>query len=135
MRKCVLQLPLPLCFVAACRKDTTLAVTCYSCRLTGNYTRQFHDIAGCNGCLPYVDSVYNGAFTVDTLVGDSLLITRLYDNYTWRFEANDSDYYYRHFNLNSTESFTFRYPDSLFFFYNIGDSGEYSRQEFTGTKQ
>lgn len=121
--------------IYSCKKENTQQVQCTHCHLAGTYNGSFNQEAACYTCVPYLDTVFTGSFTVDTLAGDSILITRLYDNYSWRFAANDSNEYSRGGCCTVTESFEFKQPDSLRFYYNNGGSGGYFREMFEGKKQ
>jgi len=122
-----------LFLLSACKKESGNHTTCKACALIGNYTGNFHDVAGCYGCIPYLDSTYSGSFLVDTIHQDSILITRSYDNYEWHFLYNDTAAFSQGQPFTGV-TFTFKNGDSLFFFYNMGGSGGYFRQEFSGTK-
>lgn len=123
-----------LCLLAACKKETPVDVQCPACPLIGNYTGQFHQIGGPYGAQPPTDTVYTGVIAVDTLPGDSIAITVSVVNTITHWAYTDTGYYYRHFNLNDSESFTFSNNDSLYFFRNLGGSGGYFRTEFAGKK-
>ncbi len=117
----------------ACKKETQ-QTTCDACYLRGTYMGSFHQVAGCYGCMPYLDSIFTGSFIVDTLHNDSIVIKRVYDNYEWKFEYNDSAQFSRWGCCTVGESFEFKSPDSLRFYYNNGGSGGYFREEFFGKK-
>ena len=120
--------------VFGCKKQSSSINECNGCKLIGIYTGMFHDEAGCYACVPYLDTTYNGFFSVDTIGGDSLFIIRSYDSYSWRYSMNDSNYYTRHFNLNGMEDFEFISTDSIKYYLNNGGSGGYFRQTFSGKK-
>ena len=117
----------------ACKKDSS-HTTCKACNAIGNYAGIFHQTAGCYACVPYLDSTFTGNFVVDTLHFDSIIITRSYDNYQWRFSYNDTGSYSRWACCTVGESFTFVQPDSLIYYYNNGGSGGYFREEFSGKR-
>lgn len=114
----------------SCKKDKN-SVTY---KWQGTYSGNFHRVAGCYACVPYLDSTFAGLFTVHLLPTDSILVTRLYDNYRWLFLANDGNEYSRWGCCTVGESFSFREPDSLIFYYNNGGSGGYMRETFEGKK-
>ncbi len=122
-----------LLLFAACKKDSGNNTSCNACALIGNYTGQFHDVAGCYSCIPYQDTTYLGGFTVDTIHSDSILIIRSYDNYEWYFLFSDTGIFSQG-QMYSGMTFTFTNGDSFYFFYNNGGSGGYFRQEFAGAK-
>lgn len=121
-----------IAFVTGCKKENT--ATCSGCHLIGTYAGAFRQTAGCYACTPYLDSVFTGNFTVDTLHNDSIVITRSYDNYQWRFAYTDSSVYSRWACCTVGESFTWTQTDSLIYFYNNGGSGGYFREEFAGKR-
>lgn len=120
-------------FFAGCKKEHT--TNCTGCHLIGTYPGTFRQTAGCYACSPYLDSMFAGSFLVDTLHTDSIIITRSYDNYQWRFSFADSSVYSRWACCTVGESFTFTSTDSLKYFYNNGGSGGYFREEFTGKRE
>ena len=119
----------------ACNKDAAHQLNCESCPLRGTYVGQFHSTSGCYGCIPYLDTMYYGSFTVDTLGTDSIRIIRNYDGQLWTLQYNDTGTYERVWCCTGIESFTFKQPDSLLFFHNNGGSGGYFRQTFAGVRQ
>jgi hypothetical protein len=133
IKKLSLLMTITLFLVYGCKKDV-ISVNCERCKWVGTYSGTFHDVAGCYGCVPYIDSTYNGNFVVDTLSNDSIIIIRTYDNYEWRFAYTDTGKYSRWGCCTVGESFEFILPDTLTYFYNNGGSGGYFRQEFTGNK-
>lgn len=114
----------------SCKKDKNSIAS----KWEGTYSGNFHQVAGCYTCVPYLDSTFAGLFSVRLLQTDSIAITRLYDNYSWHFVVNDSNEYYRWWCCTVGESFTFREPDSLIFCYNNGGGGGYMRETFEGKK-
>jgi hypothetical protein len=116
--------------LVSCDKDSQ----CQSCEIFGKYYGDFHDVAGCYGCIPYRDTIYRGNFLVEPLTNDSIKITRSYDEYTWRFPASTSNKYQQNSGSAWGESFDFNSSDSLAYFYNRGGSGGYFRITFEGKK-
>lgn len=125
---------LMITLLCSCKKDSDNQPNCNTCPVRGTYVGQFHSTAGCYGCIPYLDTIFTGTFTVDTLGLDSIRITRNYDGQQWRLLYNDTGVYERFWCCTGTEVFTFRQPDSLLFFHNNGGSGGYFRQEFNGKR-
>jgi len=99
----------------------------------GVYNGTFHDMSGCYGCTPYIDTTYPGYFLVDTFLNDSIIILRSFDNYSWKFKYYSTGNYSRGVQ-NTGVSFYFKDQDSLHFYYNYGGSGGYSNEEFFGKK-
>lgn len=136
MKKLFLLISLFVISLTACKKQTTTdSIVCERCKVIGIYTGTFHDVAGCYGCVPYLDTTYSGNFVVDTIPLDSIKITRSYDSYEWRFAYNDTGKYSRWACCTVGESVEFNWPDSLIYFYNNGGGGGYLRKEFFGKKQ
>ncbi len=117
--------------MGGCKKNAT---DCDACRWTGSYNGVFHRVAACYGCVPYLDSTFSGSFLVSSMGNDSVLITRVYDEYTWTFKLSDNGKYAQSGGLNSGFSFTFTETDSLYFFQNFGGGGGYFRETFQGKK-
>lgn len=132
MRKAI-ALILTITLITSCKKDNTQS-PCEACSLIGTYLGTFHDVGGCYGCIPYTDTTFTGSFTVDTLHNDSIIITRNFDSYERRFAYNDTSYS-GSICCAIVESFTFEQGDTLRYFYSLGGSGGYSREEFWGKKQ
>ena len=124
-----------LFFLNSCKKENSQSVACLGCNYTGAYQGNFHSVAACYGCPPYLDTMFSGLFSVDTIGVDSIVINRDYDSYSWRWAVNDSGEYSRWGCCTVGESFAFRQPDTLTYFYNNGGSGGYFNQTFAGKKQ
>lgn len=122
-----------LCMISACKKEKH--DTCKGCVYEGTYTGTIHDVAACYACVPYLDTVYQGSFSVTIIPGDSIKIVRSTDQYEWTFLLNDSAMYMRYACCTVGESFKFYSTDSLNYFYNNGGGGGYFKQEFSGVKQ
>ncbi len=114
----------------SCKKD----VNNPDDKWVGTYLGNFHQVAGCYGCVPYLDSIFTGLFYVQMLQTDTIEIKRLYDSYVWHFAVNDSNEYSRWGCCTVGESFSFHEPDSLIFYYSNGGSGGYFRETFEGKK-
>jgi len=95
MTKRIFVIGLLIAAMQSCKKEEPENTRCNACDLRGTYSGMFHQTAGCYGCTPYLDSIFAGNFTADTIHGDSIIIIRAYDNYEWKFAYNDTGNYSR----------------------------------------
>jgi len=115
----------------SCRKDETWPTK----TVAGTYEGEFHAVAGCYACIPYLDSTYAGNFLVEAFDKDSIKLIRSYDKYNWTFPFSADGNYSRSACCTMGESFTFTSSDSLNYFYNMGGSGGYYRITFNSIKR